>query len=179
MRVSGGSDSERVWSQGALGDRKTAERLERHLAGHGVLLLHDCRVPGSRVNIDHITLGAGGVTVIDAEHLHGQVRRRVRGGLLRDGTEHLLVAGRDRTALVVGLLRQVGRRPNGRRGRRRGLRRAAFDVDGVPLLSTVRVNGVPAIGGRAAAKLARRPGALTDEAISALHAKLALALPSA
>src|ERR1700750_2465372 len=38
--------STRVWQQGATGELRVAERLEKHLDGTGVRLLHDRRVPG-------------------------------------------------------------------------------------------------------------------------------------
>jgi hypothetical protein len=59
---------ERAWARGAQGEERVAARLEKHLDGHGVELLHDRRIPGSRANIDHLTIGPGGVTVIDAKN---------------------------------------------------------------------------------------------------------------
>src|SRR5215212_8720249 len=56
---------------------------------------------------DHIAIGPGGVTVIDAKNYKGKVRTESRGGLLRPRTGHLLIGGRDKTALIEGVQRQI------------------------------------------------------------------------
>ena len=62
--------STRVWQQGGNGEVRVAARLEKLLGGSGVRLLHDRRVPGhGQANIDHIAVGPGGVTVIDAKFI--------------------------------------------------------------------------------------------------------------
>ena len=62
---------------------------------HGVSVLHDLRVPGSRANIDHLCVGPGGVTVVDSKNYAGKVRKRSGG---------LWVNGRNRTRLIEAVL---------------------------------------------------------------------------
>lgn len=107
VELSDDTASERAWAKGAKGERIVARRLEKLLAGHSVLLRHDRRISGSRANIDHVAIGPGGVTVVEAKHLEGAVRRQTRGGLLRPRSEHLLVGGRDRTSLIDGMHHQL------------------------------------------------------------------------
>jgi Nuclease-related domain len=74
--------STKVWKQGADGEERTAARLEKHLAGPGVRLLHDRRIPGhGNANIDHLAIGPGGVTVIDSKTHRGDVKVGRVGGL--------------------------------------------------------------------------------------------------
>src|SRR4051794_31534743 len=73
VRLTDEPQSTKAWKKGAEGERLVARRLEKHLADSGVLLLHDRRVPGSRANIDHLAIGPGGITVIDAKNLTGKV----------------------------------------------------------------------------------------------------------
>src|SRR6266571_1114104 len=69
-------------------------------------VLHDRRIPGSRANIDHIVVAPWGVFVIDAKNYKGRVEKRDRGGFF--STDHrLYVGGRDKTALVAGVTKQV------------------------------------------------------------------------
>ena len=72
---------------------------------HGVVLVHHRRIPGSRTNIDHLAIGPGGVTVIDAKRSRGRVRVRRAGGLFGESHERLLIAGREETKLVEGVCR--------------------------------------------------------------------------
>jgi hypothetical protein len=81
------------------------EGLEQ-LRNHGFGVLHDRRLPGRRANVDHLVVGPAGIFVIDAKSYTGKVERRDRGWLLaRDW--RLYVGGRDRTALLEGMSRQV------------------------------------------------------------------------
>ena len=100
--------STKSWAQGAQGKRRTAERLEKHLAGHPVKLLHDRRIPSpGKANLDHLAVGPGGVTVIDSETHRGEVRVERVGGLFADRHSILKIAGRDQTKLIDGVERQV------------------------------------------------------------------------
>ena len=68
-----------------------------------VTVLHDRRLAArSSANIDHIVVAAGGVWVVDAKNYRGRIE--VTGRRSR-----LIVGGRDRTALVPGVRRQVRR----------------------------------------------------------------------
>jgi len=85
------------WARKAESEER-ARRLEALLAGSGVRLLNDRRVPGARATIDHLAIGPRGITVIDAVRESG--RARVVGG-------RLLVDDEDRTTLVRDVLRHV------------------------------------------------------------------------
>lgn len=163
---------EEAWTQGARGERVTARRLERRLAGRGVVLLHDRRIPGSRANIDHLAVGPGGVTVVDAKAISGRIRT--------DRAGELVVAGRSRAKLVDGILRQIAavEAAVGASVDVRGCL-CVVDPEGLPLLGTVRSRGVPVYGARGAARLCARPGGLDEARVDALVRALAEALPSA
>lgn len=97
------SQSTKAWKVGAEGEQRVAEVMA---TATGVEVLHDRRVPGSRANIDHIVVGPQGVFVVDAKKYTGAVEVRDVGGLFRVN-ERLYVNGRDRTALVEGVLGQI------------------------------------------------------------------------
>ncbi|MGI8576266.1 MAG: nuclease-related domain-containing protein, partial [Egibacteraceae bacterium] len=61
----------------------------------------------SLANIDHLAVGPGGVTVIDAENIRGRVRIQRTGGLFTPRLVALRVAGRDRAKLVESVERQM------------------------------------------------------------------------
>lgn len=165
---------ERFWELGAEGEKRAATRLEGLLTGTGVILLHDRRIPGTRANIDHLAVGAGGVTVIDTKRLAGRVEVRGRGA-----RAELRVAGRRRSGLLDGMERQLA-----------AVRAAVGDVDvraalcfvdtaGLPLLGRLEPRGVLVDGPRAVARLAARPGGLEPPAVSTVAARLDSALPPA
>lgn len=96
----------KAWETGAIGEEALGRSLDG-LAEDGIAALHDRGVPGSRANIDHVVITASGVWVVDAKKYKGRPTLQVEGGLLRPRVEKLSVAGRDRTKLVDGVLRQV------------------------------------------------------------------------
>lgn len=161
-RLSREPQSQTAWEKGAAGEVEVARRLGSRLNDAGVLVMHDRRIPGSRANIDHIAVGPGGVTVIDAKNLKGKVRVEGRGGLFTPRTKDLRVAGRRRTKLVEGMNRQIE------------LVRAALasefpdvdvrgalcmaDIDGLPIFRHLAIDGIAIDGTRQIAKLAARPG---------------------
>lgn len=103
--------STRVWAQGAEGERAVGAKLAE-LVGEHVEVLHDRamrRADGRRstANIDHIAVAAGGVWVIDAKTHRGELEVRRTGGLFSPRVERLYIAGRDKTALLAGLAKQV------------------------------------------------------------------------
>ena len=69
-----------AWRRGAAGERRTA-RLLGPLERHGWAVLHDLAVPGSRVNIDHLVIGPGGVFVIDSKQYRGRLQLDPSGRL--------------------------------------------------------------------------------------------------
>ena len=114
----------------------------------------------------------------DAKHLKGQIRRQTRGGILRPRTEHLIVAGRDRTTLIDGMHRQLTRvRDAVGEGTDVSGMLCLVDADGLPLLSTITVADVLVAGTRAASKLARRPGTLRPDEVAELGRRVAAAFP--
>lgn len=80
-------------------------------------MLHDRRIPKRRSNIDHLAVTPTGIWIVDAKNYKGMVERRDVGGWLR-ADHRLYVDGRDRTALIEGMGKQV-----------EAVRRALDDVD--------------------------------------------------
>jgi hypothetical protein len=106
LAVTDEPQSTKSWDTGAIGEERLGQKLNE-LASDALRVLHDRRIPGTRANIDHIAVTPTGVYVIDPKRYSGRPTLRVEGGLLRARTEKLLVAGRDRTKLVDGVLKQV------------------------------------------------------------------------
>ena len=183
LAVSDDPHSTRAWAIGARGEEVLGMRLDR-IAGPGVHVLHDRRIPGTRANIDHIVVCPTGVFVIDAKKYTGRPSLRVDGGLFRPRTETLLVGSRDRTALVAGARKQVD------------LVRAALDHAG---LAEIPVHGMlcfveadwPVIGGafttggvhvlwpKKALELVAKPGPENDQRAREIHRVLASSFPAA
>ncbi|MBV9472028.1 MAG: NERD domain-containing protein [Solirubrobacterales bacterium] len=177
--------STKVWKQGGEGEVRTASRLEKHVAGTGVRLLHDRRIPGhGKANIDHVAIGSGGVTVIDTKTHRGTVAIDRVGGLFAPRRTVLLINGRDRTSLIDGVEAQVG------------YVRAALscaghkdldicgalcfpNVDGLPLFRQLAVRDVAIDGPKPIAKLAGRQGRLGAAAVDLLWQELARLFPQA
>jgi hypothetical protein len=87
-------------------DRGGEEQVARPLAKHldsSLVVLHDRRIPGSHVNIDHIALARSGAWAIDAKRYKGKVA--ISRPLFREAK--LTIAGRDKTKLVAGIAHQV------------------------------------------------------------------------
>jgi len=181
--VSDEPQSTTAWATGARGEELLGKRLDG-LAGQGVRVLHDRRIPRTKANIDHIAVSAAGVFVIDAKRYKGRPQLRVEGGLFRPRVEKLMVGTRDQTKLVGGVHKQVD------------LVRGALEKAG---LVEVTVRGVlcfveadwPLIGGSFVIdgvhvlwpkKLAEhlvRPGGLDDAVTERVHRALAAAFPAA
>lgn len=102
--------STEVWKQGAVGEERVAEFLDG-LREVGVVSLHDRRIPGSKINIDHIAVTPWGVWVIDAKrYLNKRPEMVLEGGFLGIGaTEHLVVGRRKKDELIDGVLGQAAR----------------------------------------------------------------------
>jgi Nuclease-related domain len=161
-RLSDEPQHQKSWRTGAGGEVVVAERLEKRLRGTGVVVLHDRRIPGSRANIDHIAVGRGGVTVIDAKNYGGRVRIDRRGGLFTPRTEDLRIAGRKRTKLIEGVKRQIelvraALAPEHAAVDVRGALCMA-DVDGLPMFGHLEIDGIAIDGTRRIAKIAAREG---------------------
>jgi hypothetical protein len=167
------------WLQGEAGEVHAAAHLERRLAGTGVILLHDRAIPRSRANLDHVAVGPGGITVIDAKAIAGKVRVESRGGPFAKRTRHLVVGRRDRTKLIDGVERQleVVRAVFGDCDVRGAL--CWVKVDGLPASGALEMRGVRIDGPKALAKLAARPGALSAAEVQDLAARVARRFPAA
>jgi len=109
LAVSDDPQSTTAWSSGAKGEAALGARLDKH-ASESIAVMHDRRIPGTKANIDHIVVTAGGVFVVDAKrYVDKRPELRVEGGILRPRVEKLMVGRRDRTKLVDGVLGQVER----------------------------------------------------------------------
>jgi len=181
--VSDEPQSTTAWATGARGEELLGKRLDG-LAGQGVRVLHDRRIPRTKANIDHIAVSAAGVFVIDAKRYKGRPQLRVEGGLFRPRVEKLMVGTRDQTKLVEGVHKQID------------LVRAVLEDAG---LADIPVRGVlcfveadwPLIGGSCVIdgvdvlwpkKLAEhlvKAGPLDDAMTKRVHRALAAAFPAA
>jgi hypothetical protein len=177
--------STRAWQRGGKGEAYAGHRLEKHLAGSGVKVLHDRRVPGhGAANIDHLAVGSGGVTVIDSKKYKGKVRVERVGRLFSPRRDVLKINGRDQTKLVAGVEKQLQYILS-------SLRTAHYDavdvrgalcmieVDGLPLIRSLSVRGVLVDGPKRAAALAKRPGELAPEIVDKIWRHLAASFPTA
>jgi hypothetical protein len=159
-----------VWARKAE-NAERARRLDSLLAGSGVRLLNDRRVPGARATIDHLAIGPRGVTVIDAVNESGKVR-------VVDG--RLLVDDEDRTTLVRSVQRQV-------EVIRLGLAASPnvpvsgaicwSDPTGLPRVRKLAIGEVLIDGPHDVAEELRRPGRLSPQRFRHLAAVLDRRLP--
>lgn len=168
------------WDTGARGEEVLAEALAGRCPA--VPILHDRRMPGSRANIDHIAVAASGVYVIDAKRYRGKIE--VRSPLF--GAARLMIAGHDRTKLLDGLAGQVAAVTDALLdlapsvpvyGCLCFLAPEGFLADsGLPVLRTLKVNGVPLYYPRRLARRLNCEGSLTgseaDRVLFALAERL-------
>jgi hypothetical protein len=176
--LAGDPRSTTSWRRGAEGEEKVARRLEKLLSGKDVELIHDRLMPEARTaNIDHVAVGPGGVTVIDSKNLSGKVR------VQSTARTTLRVGGSNRTKLVHGVQRQA-------EAVRELLHAASIQVevraalclastDGLPLFRRLEVDGVLIDGPTRVAKLAARPGTLSEQQRRLIRETLSLGLREA
>lgn len=100
-----GRDASASWAKGSDGESRLAAFVAREV-GDAVIPLHDRLIPGTHGNIDHIFVSPSGVWVVDAKSYKGKVVRREVGPIWRRDNE-VYVGGRNRTALVKGVVKQV------------------------------------------------------------------------
>lgn len=181
LALSNEPQSTRAWASGAVGEARVGAKLDG-LAGDGVLVLHDRRIPGTRANLDHLAIGAAGVFVIDAKRYNDatlEIRRS--GGLFSPVNERLFVGGRDKTSLVANMAPQaaaVYEALDGAGFEQVPVQPVLTFVDAVfPLFGSLELAGVPILGTRGTAKLVRRQGPLDLETRQRLHTHLSAALP--
>jgi hypothetical protein len=186
-RLIGEPQSTRAWKQGADAEIRVARQLAKHLMGRDVVVLHDRRIPGrGRANIDHITIAAGGITVIDTKSARGRLRVEKRGGFFSPRHKVLLINGRERTELVDGLEPQIAavrtviaELAAGEMDIRGAL--CLPNLDGLPRLGQLTMrSGTTAIDApRSVSKLARCHGPMTQDFIERTGAHLARRFPPA
>ncbi len=158
----------------------TASRLHALLHRHGVVLVHHRRIPGSRANIDHLAIGPGGVTVIDAKRIRGRVRVARAKSLSGDARDRLLIAGREETGLVEGVCRQVAVVSELLGEGVMVIGAMCFvESGGLPLFSSPTLDGVRIGGLRGIARLARRDGPHTPSEVQEIAERLQVSLPEA
>jgi Nuclease-related domain len=182
-RLTGDPLSTRSWKQGGEGEVKVAGRLAKLLDGSGVYLLHDRLAPSRRkANIDHIAVGPGGVTVIDAKTISGKVRVESIPGVFGQRRQ-LRVNGRDRTWMVYGVRAQAEsvRALLNQHGLAGEVRCALClaNADGLPLLRQLELEGVTIGGPWRVAKLAQRSGPLSETEVHQIVRLLVACLPAA
>jgi hypothetical protein len=163
-RLEGEPQAERAWRRGAEGEREAARRLGKFLEGSGVFVLHDLRIPRGRANIDHLCVGAGGVTVLDT---------KAHAGKARVSRGRLMVGKRDRTKLVEGVNRQVeavrtvlAARGYGEVDVVGGI--CWVESDGLPLVRRMELHGVRIDGARRLSKWAARPGPFGPDQVAGI-----------
>lgn len=170
------------WAKGAVGERKLGAALDA-MRDQSVLALHDRLIPGSKANIDHIVIGPSGLWVVDAKRYKGLVTTVDTGGWLRSDIR-LSVAGRDRTPLIDGVLKQVAhvqRAIDGTPHTGIPVRGALCFVDAEFRLfaKPFHVNGVLVTWGKALRERIATPGDVGEEDRAALHLHLARAFAPA
>ena len=75
------------------------------MVGDKGFVLHDRRVPGRRLNLDHLVVMPSGVWVIDTKHYHGRLARR-RAGSWFNAREVLTVGRRNENRLIDSVRQQ-------------------------------------------------------------------------
>jgi hypothetical protein len=108
LAVTNEPQSTRAFAQGAIGERKAAERLTE-LCGDTVLFLLNRKLGKGRRDgdIDVVAVTSAGVRVIDVKrYKNAAVTVRRSGGLFSPVREQLMIGGRDKTSLLVSLNRQ-------------------------------------------------------------------------
>jgi hypothetical protein len=98
--------STKVWGPDATGQRVVGEMLDA-LVAHGMIVLHDVRLPSERNKIDHVVIAPSGIHVIDSKHFPGDRVEVRRGGRFLANSARLHVGGRDSTQVVEHMGHQV------------------------------------------------------------------------
>jgi hypothetical protein len=174
--LAGPKASTEAWARGAQGEERVGHLLDQVVGDAGVAL-HDRRVPGRRINLDHLVVVASGVWVIDTKHYRGRLARRQVGGWFTS-REVLTVGRRNESRLVTAACQQ------------RAIVehtlgadvwvRAALCFTGVELGLFARpflMEGVVITWPKALAKALGAPGALTESSRSEVADRLADAFP--
>ena len=174
-----------VWEQDGTGEIQTTIRLAKHLEGSAVRVLHDRRIRGhGQANIDHLTVGPGGVTVIDTKTHRGEFRVDHVGGLFAPRRTVLIINGHDQTRLIDGVERQIAhvRASLCDLGECEVEVRGALcfrHIDGLPLFRQLTVRDIVIDGPKPVSRFAARPGSLRPEDIDRIWRALGHLFPRA
>lgn len=183
LALSEDPQSTKAWSTGARGEELLGRRLDG-LAGDGVAVLHDRRIPPTRANIDHIVVCPSGVFVIDAKKYRERPTLRVEGGIIRPRAETLMIGSRPSMKLVQGVHKQMV-------VVRSALESAGLDhvpVSGMlcfveadwPMIGgDFVIDGVSVLWPRKAASVVTAPGSLDAAMRERIHRALASKFPPA
>ncbi len=106
--VSHARTSTRVWGADAGGKRVVGEMLDG-LVDHGMVVLHDVRLPSERKKVDHIVVAPSGIHVVDSRHFPGARVELRKGQRFIGHSSNLFVGERDFTHLIEGMGHQVRR----------------------------------------------------------------------
>ncbi len=122
--------------------------------------------------------------MIDTKTHHGKIRVERVGGLFSPRRSLLLIAGRDQSRLIDAVEHQIElvRAALARCGEDDIDVRGALcfaEADGLPWLGQLSVRGIIVDGSRSVAKLARRRGPLSSDAIDRIWRQLAQSFPQA
>jgi Nuclease-related domain len=183
LALSDDPQSTKAWATGARGEERLGGQLDT-LAGGGVHVLHDRRIPRTRANIDHMVVCPSGVFVIDAKKYQGRPSLRVDGGLFRPRIKKLMIGSRDGTKLVDGVHKQVDLITSALESADLG----QIPVSGMlcfveadwPLIGgDFTIAGLRVLWPKKAASYVRQPGSVDAEIAHRIHRTLAISFPSA
>jgi hypothetical protein len=142
------------------------------------VVLHDRRIPRSRVNIDHIAVARSGIWVIDSEHHTGKVA--ISKPLF--GQVKLTIAGRDKTKLVESLAKQLALAEAVMPDIAPGVpvRGALCFVEAeLPVLGRLTFNGYPLLSTKSLAKRINANGPVSEEDVPVIAAQIGERFPLA
>lgn len=186
LAVTDDPQTTKAFQSGAKGERRAAERVIGRAGPEVLFLLNRSLGLGCRNgDIDMLAIGPAGVYVVDVKRYGGasvQVRRTPR--LFTPAREQLYIGGRDRTALLDSVRRQVDavRAALAALPGKEDLRVSpalCFIDTKLPLFGTLRVGGMPLLGPKATAQLVGAAGDLNVDARTAVWRHLAHMLPAA
>ena len=183
LAVTDEPQSTTAWARGAKGEEVLGRGLDG-LAGKGVRVLHDRRIPRTRANIDHIAVTSSGVYVIDAKRYQGRPSLRAEGGILRPRTARLVIGSRDGTKLVEGVHKQVGLVVDALTAAGHGTAPVRgmlcfVDADWPLIGGSFQIDGLDVLWPRKAYERLTTPGPLGPDVVDELHRTLARAFPPA
>lgn len=106
--VSSARSSTRVWGPSSVAKREVGRLLDA-LVDHGMVVLHDVRMPSESKKIDHVVVAPSGIHAIDSKHFPGERVELRRAKRFIGHSSALVVGERDHTHLVDNMGHQVRR----------------------------------------------------------------------